>query len=153
LPLAARPRADQAAGVPPWLQPVAEILAGDALEQGHVALEPRNQGLTLLPRQRPPGRRVLLQQLLETIGHPGPYVPRQQRRERRARPPGRGHDGVPESGVRVNGDVLARQAGQAAGLYPEERADPVQCSRRIGNQGTVPEHKDLAGREDGVQVG
>jgi hypothetical protein len=106
-----------------------------------------------LPRQRPPGRGVLLQHLFETIGHPSPDVPRQQRRERRARPPGRGHDRVPEGGVRMNGDVLARQAGQAAGLYPEERADPVQRSRRIGNQRTVPEDKNLAGREDGVQVG
>src|SRR5713101_9131506 len=49
LALPGRPGADQPAGVAARLQPVAEALAGDGLEQPDVRLEPRQQRLPLGP--------------------------------------------------------------------------------------------------------
>src|SRR5215470_11316599 len=68
LRLPGRPGADQPAGAFPRLQPVAEVGAGEAFELPDVVLEVGQHGLALLPGQRLPLARVLLQEALQRPG-------------------------------------------------------------------------------------
>src|ERR1035438_7604669 len=152
LPLAWRPLPHQAAGTLPGLQPVAEIRLGDLPQQPDVRVEVRQQRLALLPGERLPAGRLLLQDALKRPGDGRCRRPRQVPPGGRDGPDRLGYRQMAERPLRVSGDILPRHLGDNPLRNAKEGADGVQ---RLGwrvDQRPVPEHQDVLPREQRVQL-